>query len=87
MGERMYKIEVFLTSALGESEWSASLPCRFIPGERALRTHWIGRWVGSRACLDDTRKWKFLIPPGLNLRSLGSPARNQSLYKLRYGGS
>jgi hypothetical protein len=46
------QIHIFLTSALGGGEWSASRPGRFTPGERALRTHWIG-WLGSRAGLDD----------------------------------
>jgi hypothetical protein len=32
-------------------------------------------------------KWKFLPPPGLELRPLGRPARSQSLYRLRYPGS
>jgi hypothetical protein len=38
-------IHVFLTSALVGGEWSASHPGRFIPGERAPGTHWIGGWV------------------------------------------
>jgi hypothetical protein len=36
--------------------------------------------VGPRAGLDDVEKRKFLILPGLELRPLGCPARNQSLY-------
>jgi hypothetical protein len=32
-------------------------------------------------------KRKFLTLPGLELRLLGRPARNQSLYRLRYPGS
>jgi hypothetical protein len=56
----LYKaIHVFFTSALVGGEWSASRPSRFIPGERASGTHWIGGWVGSRAGLDDMEK---LIP-------------------------
>jgi hypothetical protein len=35
-------IHIFLTSALAGGEWSASLPARFAPAERALGTHWIG---------------------------------------------
>jgi len=38
--------------ALDEGEWSASRPVRFTPRERAAGTHWIGGWVGPRACLD-----------------------------------
>jgi hypothetical protein len=40
---------------------------RFIPGERAPGTHWIGGWVDSRAGLDHLEKRKFLPPPGLEL--------------------
>jgi hypothetical protein len=46
-------------------------------------TQWIGGWVGPRAGLDDVENIKFLILPGLELRSLGHPARSQSLYGLR----
>jgi hypothetical protein len=68
-------MHVFVTSALVGGEWSASR--RFIPGERALGTHWIGDWVDPRACLDDVEKRKrFLTLPGLELRPLGRPARN-----------
>jgi hypothetical protein len=31
----------FLTSSLDGGEWSASLLCRFTPGERAPDIHWI----------------------------------------------
>jgi hypothetical protein len=40
--------------------------------------------VGPRAGLDDVEKRKFFTLPGLELRSLGRPARSQSLYRLRY---
>jgi hypothetical protein len=43
--------------------------------------------VGPRAGLDDVEKRKFLTLPGLELRPLGRPARNQSLYRLSYPGS
>jgi hypothetical protein len=43
--------------------------------------------VGFRAGLDDVEKRKFLTLPGLKLRPLSHPARNQSLYRLRYPGS
>jgi hypothetical protein len=43
---------VFLTSALVGGEWSASRPCRFIPGKGPPATHWIGGWVDLRASLD-----------------------------------
>jgi hypothetical protein len=70
---------VFLTSALVGGEWPASRPGRFTSGKRARGTHWTGGWVDPRAGLDDMEKWKFLTPPGLELRPLGRPARNQSL--------
>jgi hypothetical protein len=81
------QIHIFLTSALSAGEWSVSRPCRFTPGERAHRTHWIGGSVGPRAGQDNLEKRKFLSLPGLELRSLGRPARSQSLYRLRYPGS
>jgi hypothetical protein len=68
-------IHIFLTAALAGGEWSASLPGRFTPGERAPGTHWIGGWVGPRAGLDDVEKRKFLTLPGLELRPLGRPVR------------
>jgi hypothetical protein len=68
------QICISLTPALATGEWSVSLPGRFNPGERAPGTHWIGRWVGPTAGLDDMEKWKFLTPPGLELRSLGRSA-------------
>jgi hypothetical protein len=64
-------IQIFLTSALGGGELSASRPCRFTPGERTLGTHWIGGYVGPRVGLDrldDMENRKFLTVPGLELR-------------------
>jgi hypothetical protein len=43
--------------------------------------------VDPRASLGDVEKRKFLTLPGLELRPLGRPACNQSLYRLRYPGS
>jgi hypothetical protein len=34
---------------------------RFIPGERGLVTHWIGGWVGPRACLDNPGMTRYTI--------------------------
>jgi hypothetical protein len=79
-------IHTFLTSALVGGERSASRPSHFTPGERGPGTHWIGGWVGARACLEDIEKRKFLTLPGLELRPLGRPARSQLLYQLRYPG-
>jgi hypothetical protein len=70
------QIHIFLFSALVGGEWSASRPGRFIPGERAPGSHWIGGWVDHRASLDDVEKRKFLPPLGLELRPLGRPARS-----------
>jgi hypothetical protein len=60
-------IQVLLTLALVGGECSASLTGRFIPGERAPGTHWIGGWVGPRVSLDDMVKRKFLTLPGFEL--------------------
>jgi hypothetical protein len=43
--------------------------------------------VGPKHGLDAAEKKIFLILPGLELRLLGRPARNQSLYQLRSLGS
>jgi hypothetical protein len=43
--------------------------------------------VGPRSGLEDVEKRKILPLPGLELCSLGRPARSQSLYRLRYPGS
>jgi hypothetical protein len=50
------EIPVFLTSALVGGEWSASLLCRFTPGERVSDTHWIGGWVDPKSGLNDMEK-------------------------------
>jgi hypothetical protein len=51
-----------LTSALDGGEWSASRPGRFTPTERKPCTHWIGGWVGPRACLDTVSMRKIPSP-------------------------
>jgi hypothetical protein len=79
-----HRFYICLTSALAAGESSASRPCRFTPGERVPGTHWIGGWVDPRNGLDDMEGREFLTLPGLELRSLGRPARSQSLYRLRY---
>jgi hypothetical protein len=48
--------DILFTSALVESEWSASRPGHFTPAERAPYTHLIGGWVGPRGSLDDMEK-------------------------------
>jgi hypothetical protein len=42
--------------------------------------------VSSKPGLDDVQKGKFLTLLGLELRSLGRPARSQSQYRLRHPG-
>jgi hypothetical protein len=79
-------IHVFLTPALAVGEWSASRPGRFTPWETVPGTHWIGGWVEPRASTDDTEGREILPLPGLELRSLGRPARSQLLYRIRYPG-
>jgi hypothetical protein len=54
------QIHIFLISALVASECSALYPGRFIPGERAPGTHWVGGWVGPSTGLNDVVKIKFL---------------------------
>jgi hypothetical protein len=73
-----------MTSALEGDEWSASRFGRVTPWERAPGTHWIGRLVGIRACLDDMEKRKILPLPGIDP---GRPARSPSLYRLSYSDS
>jgi hypothetical protein len=79
------QIHVFFTSALVGGEWSASLPGRFAPRERAPGAHWIVGWAGPRAALDDLETRKILPLPGLELQPFGRPARSQS-YRLRHPG-
>jgi hypothetical protein len=64
----MYRTTFFLTSALGEVEWSDSRPGRFTRGERTSGAHWIGGWVDPRAGLDEVEKRKLLTLPGRELR-------------------
>jgi hypothetical protein len=52
-----------------EDEWSASRPCRFIPGESASGIYCTGGWVGSRAGMDAIQKKKKIFPlPGIEPR-------------------
>jgi hypothetical protein len=80
------QIHIFLTSALAGDEWSASRPGRFTPRGKGPR-YQLDRWMGGpQNSEDDVEKRKFLTLPGLELRPLNCPARNQSLYRLRYSG-
>jgi hypothetical protein len=44
-------------------------------GDRAVNTHWVVRWVGTRTGMDDVKKRRSLTLPGLELRCLGRLAR------------
>jgi hypothetical protein len=78
----MYRRKYSEISTLVGGEWSASRPGRFISGERALGTHWIGGWVGLKTVLEDVERRKILPLAAIELRLLGRPTRNQTLYKL-----
>jgi hypothetical protein len=71
-------LHAFLSSALDGGEWSAPLPVRFTPSERAPGNHWIGGWVGPRAGLDAVVRKKFPVPAGT--RTPDHPARSPALY-------
>jgi hypothetical protein len=68
-GGWMY-MSTFLDFGTSWSEWLTSRPGRFIPGERAPITNWIGGRVGPRAGLADMEKRKFFPLSGLELRLL-----------------
>jgi hypothetical protein len=68
----------FLTSALVAGEWSALSHSCYNPG-----THWIEGWLRHRTDLDGVEKGKSWPYLDSNF-NLCHPARNQSLYRLRY---
>jgi hypothetical protein len=51
-----------LTSALDESEWSASRPGCVIWRKTTPVTHWVGGWEGPRAGLGAVEKRKIFYP-------------------------
>jgi hypothetical protein len=59
-------IHIFLTSAQGGCECSASRLGRFTPEIKASSTHWIGGWVSLSTGLDDVEKRIFALS-GLEL--------------------
>jgi hypothetical protein len=71
-------LHTFLTSALGEGEWSASQPGRFTPRERAPGTRSIGGWVGPRTALDAVVKRG--IPSPCRDSNPDRPERSPALY-------
>jgi hypothetical protein len=58
-----------------------------LPPGKSSGTHFIGGWVDPRASLEDLEKRKFFTLPGIELRTIGRPARSQSLSRLSYPGS
>jgi hypothetical protein len=58
------EIHLFLSSAVGGGEWSASRPGSLTPGERAPDNFWIGGRVGPRLGLEDLNRTKNLAPAG-----------------------
>jgi hypothetical protein len=81
------RIHVFLHSVSVGAEWSSSHSGRFTPRQNAPGTHWIGGWLGPGTCLDEMESRKIKPLPGTELRTLGRPARSQSLYRLCYSRS
>jgi hypothetical protein len=69
-----------LTSALDESEWPASCPCRFTLGERSRGTSRICGSVGLRSGLDTVEQRK--ISCTYRELNAGRPARSLSRYRL-----
>jgi hypothetical protein len=55
---------------------------RFIPGERASGTHWIGGWVDPTTGLDAVEKRRISFP--CQESKPGRRARSSSLYRLTY---
>jgi hypothetical protein len=57
----------------------------FSPGERTPGTHCTRGWLGPRVGLDTEVRGRIPSPlPGIEPRSLGRPARSQTLYCLSY---
>jgi hypothetical protein len=46
------EFHAFLTLAVDVGEWLASQSAVFTTGEKVPDTHWVGRWMVSRARLD-----------------------------------
>jgi hypothetical protein len=71
--------------ALDGGEWSASLHCRYIPGERAPGTYLLKGWLGPRARLK-AEDINVLCPLRTESRFLGLPVllRSSSRCRLSY---
>jgi hypothetical protein len=70
----------FMTSALDESEWSASHPDLFTIGERAPGTHWIRGWVSHRAGPNAMEETRICSPFWEYISAL--PGHSPTLYRL-----
>ena len=74
-------MDVFLTLALAEGEWSASRLCRVTPGESApVPTRQEAGWAPAPVW---TWRREFLTPPGRELRPLGRPSRSRSRAQIK----
>jgi hypothetical protein len=58
----------FLTSAVGEGEWSSSCTCHFTSGERATGAHWMGGWISPMSGLGAVGKRKSYPCSDLNTK-------------------
>jgi hypothetical protein len=63
------------------------MPRPLYPRGKSPRNPLDMRLGGPRAGLDAVEKSKILSLPGLELQTLGRPARSQSLYRLSYPGT
>jgi hypothetical protein len=70
-GEAEVYLHAFLTSSLGEGEWSVSLSGRFTPVERNHDVHRIGGLVGLRAGLGAVEIILFLLLLGVEPQFTG----------------
>jgi hypothetical protein len=70
------ELNALFTSEIEGSERSASRFSRFIPGEGAPGTRWIGGWVGPRFGLDAVPKRKLNPSSTCLLLNPGHPTRH-----------
>jgi hypothetical protein len=66
-GEVEVQLHTFITSAIQGGEWSCSRHSHFIPGLRALGTHWMKGLVGPQSrsgrCGEEEKN-SFIFSPG-----------------------
>jgi hypothetical protein len=73
-------LQVFLVSALDQSEQQLHDPATLALGERAPCTHWTGGWVGPRAGLNTVEKRKSPVLARINPNFLVIESITKSLY-------